>query len=102
SILFLTVPSSLLMFVLALPIVQLLLQSGKFTTADAEVTAAALRFFAVGIFAWSAHSIVTRGFYAMQDSRTPILVGTVVTLIFIPLNWVSLRLTGTADPVRAI
>jgi putative peptidoglycan lipid II flippase len=102
SILFLTVPSSLLMFALAMPIVQLLLQSGKFTTSDAEVTAAALRFFAVGIFAWSAHAIITRGFYAMQDSRTPILVGTAVTLLFIPLNWVALRLTGTADPARAI
>lgn len=87
SILFLTIPSSLLMIVLALPIVQLILQSGKFTGADAELTANVLRYFAVGIFAWSAHSIITRGFYALQDSRTPILVGTVVTLIFIPLNW---------------
>lgn len=102
SILFLTIPSSILMFVLALPIVQLLLQSGKFSQADAEVAAAALRYFAVGIFAWSAHSIVTRGFYALQESRTPIIVGTVVTFIFIPLNALSLRLTGTKDPAMAV
>jgi putative peptidoglycan lipid II flippase len=101
SILFLTVPSSLLMFVLALPIVQLLLQSGKFTDADAAMAAAALRYFAVGIFAWSAHSIITRGFYALQDSKTPVVVGTLVTLIFIPLNVVMLNYTGRTDAVRA-
>lgn len=86
STLFLTVPSSILMWVLALPFVQLVFQSGHFTTADAELTAGVLRWFAVGIFAWSAHAIITRGFYALQDSRTPVIVGTIVTLIFIPLN----------------
>ena len=39
SILFLTVPSSMLMCVLALPFVQLVFQSGKFTLADAETAA---------------------------------------------------------------
>jgi putative peptidoglycan lipid II flippase len=100
SILFMTVPSSFLMFVLALPIVQLQYQSGKFTGANAEMTAAALRLFAVGIFAWSAHAIITRGFYALQDSRTPVIVGTLVTLIFIPLNWAVLAFTGHADAMR--
>jgi putative peptidoglycan lipid II flippase len=86
SILFLTLPSSMLMWVLALPFVQLVFQSGKFSTADAMLAANVLRWFAVGIFAWSAHSVITRGFYALQDSRTPVIVGTLVTLIFIPLN----------------
>ena len=86
SILFLTIPASALMIVLARPIVQLILQSGKFTGADTAVTASVLQYFAVGIFAWSAHSIITRGFYALQDSVTPIVVGTVVTVIFIPMN----------------
>ncbi len=102
SILFLTIPASMLMFVLALPIVQLLLQSGKFKTTDAFMAASALRWFAVGIFAWSGHSIITRGFYALKDSITPIVVGTVVTLIFWPLNYLSLHLTGTQDAARAI
>ncbi len=87
SILFLTVPASGLMIVLSMPIVQLILQSGKFQTADAKTTADVLCYFAIGIFAWSAHSIITRGFYALQDSRTPVIVGTAVTLLFIPLNW---------------
>ncbi len=87
SILFMTIPASALMIVLSLPIVQLILQAGKFHTIDAQMTANVLCYFAVGIFAWSAHSIITRGFYALQDSRTPVIVGTAVTLMFIPLNW---------------
>lgn len=86
SILFLTIPSSVLMWVLALPFVQVVYQSGKFDLADAHNCAEVLRWFAIGIFAWSAHSIVTRGFYALHDSVTPIVIGTAVTLIFIPLN----------------
>ncbi len=101
SILFLTIPSSLMMIVLALPIVQFLLQSGKFTQSDAEMTATVLRPFAAGIFAWSAHSILSRGFYALKESKVPVVVGTVVTLIFVPLNWVSLWLTGTENKALA-
>ena len=86
TILFLTVPSSGLMWILALPFVQLIFQGGKFHLEQALLAAEVLRWFAVGIFAWSAHSIITRGFYALQDSKTPIIVGTLVTVIFIPLN----------------
>jgi putative peptidoglycan lipid II flippase len=91
SILFLTVPSSLLMVVLALPIVQLILHGGLFGPREAQMAASALIYYAIGIFAWSAHSIISRGFYALQDSRTPVIVGTGVTLIFIPLNWILMR-----------
>ncbi|MCS6775049.1 MAG: murein biosynthesis integral membrane protein MurJ [Chloroherpetonaceae bacterium] len=94
SILFLTLPSSLMMWALALPIVQLLLQSGAFTSVDARLTADVLRWFAIGIFAWSAHAIIARGFYALQDTRTPVLVGTAITLIFVPLNWPLMRWMG--------
>ncbi len=93
QILFLTVPSSALMIVLALPTVKLLLQSGKFSAADSEMTAQVLVWFAVGIFAWSAHSILTRGFYALQETWLPVVVGTIVTVVFIPLNiWLKPRL----------
>lgn len=104
SILFLTIPSSLLLFVLALPAVQLLLQTGKYTVKDAEMAAACLRFFAIGLFAWSGHSIITRGFYALKDSRTPVIVGTAVTAIFVPLNYVVLWIfgSGTRHQVSAV
>lgn len=86
NLLFLTIPSSVLMIILAVPIVQLLLQHGAFKPADTPITASTLAWYGVGIFAWSAQSILARSFYALQDSRTPVIIGTVVTFIFWPLN----------------
>ena len=87
TILFVTIPASALLFLLATPIVILLLQHGKFTAHDTPITAMALRFYSVGIFAWSAQAILTRGFYALQDTRTPVISGTVMTGVFILMNW---------------
>jgi putative peptidoglycan lipid II flippase len=86
ALLFLTIPASALMMVLAVPIVQLLLQHGRFTYQDTLLCASALVFYCAGIFAWSAQSILSRSFYAMEDTRTPVIIGTGVTLLFIPLN----------------
>ena len=86
-ILFLTVPSSALLYLLAVPTVRLLFQHGHFSDEATQLTALPLRFYALGIFAWSAQAILTRAFYAMQDSRTPVISGTVMTGIFIGMNW---------------
>lgn len=93
TIFFLTIPASALLCLLAHPIVALLLQSGQFTEHDTDVTTAALQFYSVGIFAWSAQAILTRGFYALQDSRTPVVSGTVMTVVFILMNWLVVHVT---------
>ncbi len=87
TILFLTVPSSALLFLLAQPVVVFLLQSGRFTPAATLMTASALRFYSLGIFAWSAQAILTRGFYALQDSRTPVISGSIMTMLFVVMSW---------------
>ncbi len=86
NILFLTVPSSALMFLLAEPIITFLLQSGKYTHADTLVTAAALRSLSLGIFAWSCQSLLTRGFYALQNSKVPVISGAIVSVLFVAMN----------------
>jgi putative peptidoglycan lipid II flippase len=94
SLLFLTIPSSAFMAVLAVPVVQLLFQQGKFTPSDTVIAASALSYYCIGIFAWSAQSILSRTFYALQDTKTPVIVGTGVTLVFIPLNILFMRTLG--------
>jgi putative peptidoglycan lipid II flippase len=74
------------MVILSVPIVQLLLQHGKFHADDTALAASALMVYGIGIFAWSMQSILSRSFYALQDSVTPVVIGTLVTLIFIPMN----------------
>jgi putative peptidoglycan lipid II flippase len=93
TIFFLTIPASALLCLLAHPVVTFLLQSGHFTAHDTDVTARALQFYSIGIFAWSAQAILTRGFYALQDSRTPVLSGTVMTVVFILMNWLVVHVT---------
>lgn len=94
SLLFLTVPVSLWMLLLARPTVALLLQHGKFGPDDTRLTATALAYYCLGIFAWSAQSILSRAFYALQDTRTPVVIGTAVTILFVPLNWLLMSPAG--------
>lgn len=88
NILFLTVPASALMFLLAAPIITFLLQSGQFSGKyDTPVTAGALRTLSLGIFAWSCQSLLTRGFYALQNSKIPVISGAIVSVLFVAMNW---------------
>lgn len=87
SILFLTIPSAILIILLAHPITAALFQRGKWTAADTTATAAAVVFYSFAIFAVSGQQIVNRGFYSMQNTLTPMLAGTVASVIFIGLNF---------------
>lgn len=84
---FLTVPISVLMMVLSTDIVSILLQYKRFTPEDTRITAEALVFYSIGLFAFSSQAILNRAFYAVQDTVTPVVIGTLTTLVFVPLNW---------------
>ena len=86
-ILFLTVPASLLMAVLAEPIVAAIYLGGKFAPKDVSDTASALWCYSLGTFAWSAQAVLARGFYARQNSRTPVIITTAMVFFFTALCW---------------
>lgn len=94
AILALNIPASIYMVVMADPIVRTVYMSGKFTSADVGATSIALICYSVGIFAWAGQAIVARGFFAMQDTITPVVLGSVVTVVFIPLNYVLMKVMG--------
>jgi putative peptidoglycan lipid II flippase len=91
---FLTAPATVLLLVLAEDISRVLLQYGKFTPTDTQLVASALRAFALGLFAWSGQALIARGFFALRDSLTPVLVGSAVTVVFVPLCVLLMRLQG--------
>ena len=74
NIIYLALPTSVLLAVLRIPIVRLVLGSGLFDWPATVATATTLSFFAVGIFAQSGFFLVTRAFYAMHDTTTPLRV----------------------------
>ena len=94
GILLLTIPSSVLMIVLATPIVTALFRHGQFRPEDVPYVAYALVFYSIGIAGWAGQAIITRGFYALQDTVVPVVTGTIMTLIFIPLNWLLMKPLG--------
>jgi putative peptidoglycan lipid II flippase len=67
-------PASLGLAVLAEPVVSLLLERGALTAGQADVTAACVALFAVGLLPFSLYLYALRGFYALQDTRTPFVL----------------------------
>jgi putative peptidoglycan lipid II flippase len=90
-ILFIAIPSAIGLLVLRVPLIQLLFERGKFLDTSTELVATALGFYALGLIGHSGVEILTRAFYGMHDTRTPVILS-IVSLI---LNLVlSLSLIG--------
>jgi putative peptidoglycan lipid II flippase len=73
-ILYLTIPATAGLIALGEPLVRALLERGEFDASSTALTVVALRFYAVGLIGQAAVEIVTRAFYALQDTRTPVLI----------------------------
>lgn len=73
--LYLTIPASVGLFLLGQPFIALLFQRGEFDARSTAETAFALQFYALALFAHSGLEIVTRAFYAMHDTKTPVIIG---------------------------
>jgi len=86
-VLFLIVPAAALTIIASREIVCILFKRGKFTVEDAAGTASTVLFFGFGIIAWGMYAILSRTFYAMRDTLTPTLIGTLFTALGIPLAW---------------
>lgn len=91
TVLYLTIPITTFLFVLAPEIVSLFFEHGRFTAIDTEATAALLRMFSIGVAAWCLHPVLMRGFFAVQSPTAPIVLGTVATGVFVGLTFLLMR-----------
>jgi len=108
-ILFIMVPSMVGLIVLSVPITSLLFQRGTFTYAATLNTAYALKFYSLGLWAYSSVRIINAAFYSLHDTRTPVMgafvavtVNTSLSLLLMgPLKHGGLALaTATASAVN--
>jgi putative peptidoglycan lipid II flippase len=76
GILLLSIPASLGLILFRVPIISLFLQRGEFTSTDTQLVAWALLWYAAGLVGHAMVEILSRSFYALHDTRTPVLVGT--------------------------
>lgn len=73
-ILFFTIPSMVGIFILSTGIVKLILSGGVFNDRSIELTSLILFFFAIAIPFESIVHILSRGFYALQNTITPMII----------------------------
>lgn len=83
---YIVLPFSVLFLVLRIPIVRLVYGASQFDWDATVLTGRTLAFFSVSIFAQSLSYLVARGFYALHDTKTPLLVGTFTTFLMIGLG----------------
>ena len=81
-----TVPSTIGLIVLSQPIIRLFYEHGRFNAQDTSMTVHALVYYALGLFAVATLRLVTSTFYSLQDTRTPLKIGSLIVIINIILD----------------
>jgi len=74
-VLLLAIPASIGLILLRVPLVQVLYQRGEFDANSTQLVAWALLWYAAGLVGHSLVEILSRAFYALHDTRTPVIVG---------------------------
>lgn len=83
---YLILPISALILVLRIPIVRLVFGAPKLDWPATVLTGRTLAFFALSIFAQALATLIYRAFYALHDTKTPLIIGAVTTLCMIALG----------------
>jgi len=86
-VMLLTIPSAIGLMILAEPIIGLIYQHVRFTSASTIQTAGALRFYAIGLVGYSAVKVLAPAFYALDKRNLPMVVSLFSIGLNIALNW---------------
>ena len=78
---FITIPAMVGLIVLREPIVRLLFQRGAFDSFTTAMTARALLYYSVGLWAFAALRVFVSAFYSLQDTKTPVKVAAVAMVL---------------------
>ncbi len=82
----LSLPAAVALVLLADPIIRVLFQRGQFGAEDTWRTAGALAAFSVGLPAFVLVKALTPGFFAREDTRTPLYIAVVAIVVNVALN----------------
>ena len=95
SCLFIAIPATVGLVAIAKPLISLAFQHGRFSAGDTDMVAWTLLFYALGLSGYFAQQVVTRAFYSMQDSSTPMASALIAVVTNIVLNLTFIWLLGT-------
>jgi len=91
-LLFLIIPASALLFILRAQVVRIILGTGEFGWADTILTSACLALFALSLFAYGLVLLLSKAFYALQNTKTPALISLIVVGLNIGLCFLFVHL----------
>jgi putative peptidoglycan lipid II flippase len=95
-------PVAVFLTVLAAPVVSVLFQRGSFTVENTLLVGWGLAFYAPWLAQFGFGSIVSRGFYAMKDTMTPVLVGVWCMVVNVLLSFILIGPLGIGGLALAI
>jgi len=98
----LVVPFSMLVMVLRHEVITMLYQRGRFDADATALTARILIFLMVGAFAFSAQTVVVRGFYAVQNTLLPAILCTLAVLLSLPFYVLGMKAWGVGGIALAV
>ena len=84
---YLSLPSTIGLYFYRESIVQVLFEIGSFDQESTRLVAGALAFFSLGLVGWALIEALTRAFYAMKDTRTPVAISVSAVAINVGLSW---------------
>lgn len=88
QMLYLILPISVLLFVLRIPVVRLVFGAPKLDWPATVLTGRTLAFFALSIAAQALIALVYRAFYALHDTKTPLIGGVLATILMLVLGYI--------------
>ena len=86
GVLYFALPATIGLLFLSSPMIAALFQNRTFTAESTEMVAWALRWYALGLVAHSVVEVVTRAFYALKDTRTPVIIGIIAVVLNVALS----------------
>ena len=85
QMLYLVLPISVLFLVLRIPLVRLVYGAAQFDWPATVLTGRVMGFFVISLFAQALTYLVSRAFYALHDTMTPLFVGAISTAVMLGL-----------------
>ncbi|MCZ7568012.1 MAG: murein biosynthesis integral membrane protein MurJ [Ardenticatenaceae bacterium] len=98
-VLFLTVPAAVGLIVLRVPLITLLFQRGAFDATSTAAAAWALLFYSFGLVGHSLLEIISRAFYALHDTLTPVLVAAGAVALSVAMSLMLLPRFGSPTDI---
>lgn len=91
---FIVLPATMGLWAIAEPVIKLLFEHGQFTPDDTQRTLEALLGLLPGLAGYALVYLLTRAFYALQDTRTPVVVGGAAVALNVVLDYLLVEPLG--------